>query len=105
MTLVAGVDSSTQSTKVEIRDLASGEVVATARESHPVVTPPRSEQDPTSWWQALTEAFSQIGSAARDIAAISVGGQQHGLVVLDHTLNLLGCRWVVLAEIHDPVDA
>lgn len=84
MPLVAGIDSSTQSCKVEVRDLDSGETVAIARASHPPTSPPRSEQDPTSWWQALTEAFSQIGSAARDIAAISVGGQQHGLVVLDH---------------------
>ena len=84
MPLVAGVDSSTQSCKVEIRDLDSGDVVAVGRASHPSTSPPRSEQDPTSWWRALTDAFAQVGPVTRDIAAIGVGGQQHGLVVLDH---------------------
>ena len=81
MTLVAGVDSSTQSTKVEIRDLASGEVVATAHESHPVVTPPRSEQDPSTWTRAFDEAWQAAGSPV--VAAIAIGGQQHGMVALD----------------------
>jgi xylulokinase len=84
MPLVAGVDSSTQSCKVEVRDLDSGETVAVGRASHPPTNPPRSEQDPNSWWQALIDAFAQVGSVARNIAALGVAGQQHGLVVLDH---------------------
>ncbi|MEM8708256.1 MAG: xylulokinase, partial [Actinomycetota bacterium] len=83
MPLVAGVDSSTQSCKVEIRDLDSGDVVAVGRGSHPSTSPPRSEQDPTAWWSALVDAFAEVGSVAGDVAAIGVGGQQHGLVVLD----------------------
>ena len=83
MPLVAGVDSSTQSCKVELRDLDSGEVVAVGRGAHPPTNPPRSEQDPTSWWAALVEAFTQVGPAAADVVAIGVGGQQHGMVVLD----------------------
>jgi xylulokinase len=85
MVLVAGVDSSTQSCKVEVRDLDSGEVVATGRAAHPPTQPPRSEQDPESWWTALSEAFEQVGSVAAEVAAIGVAGQQHGLVVLDHS--------------------
>lgn len=81
MPLVAGVDSSTQATKVEIRDVASGEVVATGRAGHPAVTPPISEQDPDSWWSAFSAAWADAGSL--DVAAISVGGQQHGMVALD----------------------
>jgi xylulokinase len=81
MTFVAGVDSSTQSTKVEIRDLGSGEVVATGRGSHPVVTPPCSEQDPSSWTRAFDEAWQAAGSPV--VAAIAIGGQQHGMVALD----------------------
>ena len=80
MPLVAGVDSSTQSTKVEIRDLASGEVVATGRGPHPVVTPPCSEQDPLAWIRAFDEAWDEAG--APTVAAISVAGQQHGMVAL-----------------------
>lgn len=81
MPLVAGVDSSTQATKVEIRDVASGEVVAVGRGEHPAVTPPISEQDPDVWWTAFEEAWADAG--VPDVSAISVGGQQHGMVALD----------------------
>ncbi len=81
MALVAGVDSSTQSTKVEVRDVDSGEVVARGRATHPSVTPPCSEQDPQSWWEAFETAWTQAGSPS--VAAISIGGQQHGMVALD----------------------
>ena len=83
MQLVLGVDSSTQSTKVEARDLDSGSVVATGRASHPATEPPVSEQDPGSWWEALVDAVAQIGEARGDVVAMAVGGQQHGLVLLD----------------------
>ena len=53
------------------------------RAPHPPTTPPRSEQDPEAWWEALQHAVEQAGPAARDVAAMSVAGQQHGLVVLD----------------------
>ena len=43
MTLVAGVDSSTQSTKVVVRRIDDGSVVAEARAAHPPTEPPRSE--------------------------------------------------------------
>lgn len=81
MPLVLGVDSSTQSTKVEVRDADTGALVATGRSPHPVTTPPRSEQSPSTWWTALVEAIRQTGQ--REIAAISVAGQQHGLIVTD----------------------
>jgi xylulokinase len=78
MTLVAGVDSSTQSCKVVIRDLETGAVVRTGRATHPEGT----EVDPASWWDALLAALADAGGLA-DVAAISIGGQQHGMVVLD----------------------
>ena len=89
MAFVAGVDSSTQSTKVEIRDLDSGVVVGTGSAPHPAVTPPTSEQDPRSWWTAFEVAWDQavgrlpVGAGESSIAAISVAGQQHGMVALD----------------------
>lgn len=89
MPFVAGVDSSTQSTKVELRDLDSGEIVASASAPHPAVTPPCSEQDPRSWWDAFelawASATAQLTSrtSGSDVAAMSVGGQQHGMVALD----------------------
>ncbi len=83
MPLVLGVDSSTQSTKVEARDIATGKVVIRGNAAHPPTTPPRSEQDPVAWWAALTEAIAQLGEHRSDVVAISVAGQQHGLVLLD----------------------
>ena len=47
-TLVAGVDSSTQSTKVVVCDAGTGEVLRTARAGHPDGT----EVDPRHWWSA-----------------------------------------------------
>ena len=86
MPFVAGVDSSTQSTKVEIRDLDSGEIVASSSSPHPAVTPPCSEQDPHSWSEAFDSAWqaalADLPGGAR-VEAISVAGQQHGMVALD----------------------
>ncbi len=81
--VVLGVDSSTQSTKVEARRVATGEVVGVGRASHAPTEPPRSEQDPAEWWAALVEAVGQLGDVRHDVVAISVAGQQHGMVVLD----------------------
>ena len=84
MTLVAGIDSSTQSCKVVIRDLETGAVVRTGRASHPNGT----EIDPAAWWEALQIAIADAGGFA-DVAAVSVGGQQHGMVVLDASGNVI----------------
>ena len=80
MALVAGVDSSTQSCKVVIRDAATGELLRQGRASHPDGT----EIHPDHWWAALQKALTQAGGLA-DVSAISVGGQQHGMVCLDST--------------------
>jgi xylulokinase len=80
MTLVAGVDSSTQSCKVEVRDAETGDLVRSGHRPHSPTVPPRSEQDPQTWWDALSSLLDEHG---RDVAAISVAGQQHGMVVLD----------------------
>lgn len=81
--IVAGIDSSTQSCTVLLRDLASGEVIAQARAPHPPTTPPCSEQEPESWWQALCVAMEELKAYWPRIAALAVGGQGHGLVMLD----------------------
>jgi xylulokinase len=93
MASVVGIDSSTQSVKVEVRDLATGSVLATGRAPHPSTTPPRSEQDPHDWWRALALALSRAAAdradqrgdqrGLDDVVAVAVGGQQHGLVLLD----------------------
>ena len=82
-TLVAGVDCSTQSTKVVVVDSENGEIVATGRAEHTVTgTEGARETHPDIWWKALCDALAQTGLAGR-IEAISVAGQQHGLVCLD----------------------
>lgn len=81
MPLVAGVDSSTSACKVEVRDADTGALVASGRAPHPATTPPCSEQHPRDWWAAFESAWAAAGSPSVD--AIAVGGQQHGLVVLD----------------------
>ncbi|MCH8563388.1 xylulokinase [Nesterenkonia sp. YGD6] len=77
-TLVAGIDSSTQSCKVVIRDAHTGELVRTGSAKHPEGT----EVAPAAWWAALIDAIAAAGGLA-DVAAASVGGQQHGMVALD----------------------
>ncbi|SBS73568.1 Xylulose kinase [uncultured Mycobacterium sp.] len=78
MTLVAGIDSSTQSCKVLICDTETGAVVRSATTPHPSGT----EVDPEHWWSALQASIAQAGGID-DVAAVSVGGQQHGMVCLD----------------------
>ena len=75
---VAGVDSSTQSCKVVICDPVTGRIVREGRASHPE----GSEVDPQAWWDAFLEAVRAAGGLD-DVRALSVGGQQHGMVCLD----------------------
>lgn len=81
--LVVGVDSSTQSTKALVVDAATGAVVASGQAPHTVSAGQGRESDPEQWWTALCEALRQCGDAAHRASAVSVGGQQHGLVTLD----------------------
>src|SRR5687768_3958358 len=80
MALVAGVDSSTQSCKVVIRDADTGALVRSGRAAHPDGT----EVHPRVWWSALETAVADAGGLD-DVAAVSVGGQQHGMVCLDES--------------------
>jgi xylulokinase len=78
MPLVAGVDSSTQSCKVVIRDAETGELLRQGAARHPEGT----EVDPEAWWSALRQAIAAAGGLD-DVVAISIAGQQHGMVCLD----------------------
>ena len=75
---VAGVDSSTQSCKVVICDPVTGRTVREGRAPHPE----GSEVAPQAWWDAFLEAVRAAGGLD-DVRALSVGGQQHGMVCLD----------------------
>src|SRR5438445_13693565 len=78
MPLVAGIDSSTQSCKVVVRDADSGALVRSGSAPHPDGT----EVDPEQWWLALRSALDAAGGTS-GLAALSVAGQQHGMVCLD----------------------
>ncbi|MFI6867470.1 xylulokinase [Nocardia sp. NPDC050406] len=76
MTVVAGVDSSTQSCKLLVCDADTGTVLRHRQIPHPDGT----EVPPAMWWEALRAACERM---MREVEAIAVAGQQHGLVVLD----------------------
>lgn len=78
MARVIGVDSSTQSCKVVVRDADTGVLLASGRSSHPAGT----EVDPAHWWTALQAAIAEAGGLD-GAGAVSIAGQQHGMVVLD----------------------
>ncbi len=75
---VAGVDTSTQSCKVVVYDPEHKVIVRQGKASHPDGT----EVDPEKWWDAFLEAV-ELAGGLDDVAALSVGGQQHGMVLLD----------------------
>ncbi|GLY74227.1 xylulokinase [Actinoallomurus iriomotensis] len=77
MTLVAGVDSSTQSCKVVVADAETGEITRVGQAPHPDGT----EADPAAWLAALDEALDAAGGLD-DVAALGIAGQQHGMVCL-----------------------
>lgn len=83
MTLVAGVDSSTQATKVVVCDARTGEVVRHGRAAHPDGT----EVHPEAWSNALRSACS--GGLLDGVEAISVSGQQHAMVLLDEARQVV----------------
>lgn len=76
MDAVVGVDSSTQSCKVVLCDIATGAVLDERRAGHPDGT----EVDPEGWWDALATAGSGLLERGD---AIAIAGQQHGMVALD----------------------
>ena len=78
MARVAGVDSSTQSVKIVVRDSESGALLAEASHPHPDGT----EVDPQLWLDALQSVIAEVGGL-ESFAAISIAGQQHGMVLLD----------------------
>ena len=73
MTLVAGVDSSTQACKVVVRDADSGELRREGRASHPDGT----EVDPAAWEAALGQAVEAAGRRGMHYAALDQLAGEH----------------------------
>ncbi len=84
MTLVAGIDSSTQSCKVIVCDADTGQILRRGRAAHPEGT----SCPPATWVEAMYAAIVDAGGID-DVAAVAVGGQQHGMVALDADGNVV----------------
>src|SRR5437773_5653976 len=89
-TLLLGIDSGTQSTKVLVVDARDGKVLASAAQEYdliPNLAPRAKEQHPHTWRDAtasgIRRALRQAKAVAAEVQAIGVSGQQHGFVPLD----------------------
>jgi len=89
-TLIIGIDSGTQSTKVLIVDAKNGKVLGSAARAYDLIAglpPGAKEQHPHTWRDATAAAIRQALRDARanpaEVRAIGVSGQQHGFVPLD----------------------
>src|SRR5215813_7298919 len=89
-TLLLGIDSGTQSTKVLVVDARDGKVLAAAAQEYDLMAnlpPGAKEQHPHTWRDAtasaIRRALRQAKAVAAEVKAIGVSGQQHGFVPLD----------------------
>jgi xylulokinase len=89
-TLLIGIDSGTQSTKVVVVDARDGKVISSAAQEYdliPNLPPGAKEQHPHTWRDAagscMRRALRQAKAVAAEVKAIGVSGQQHGFVPLD----------------------
>src|SRR5438876_5380174 len=89
-TLLLGIDSGTQSTKVLVVDARDGKVLSSAAQAYdllPNLPPGAKEQHPHTWREAtasaIRQALRQGKAVAAEVKAIGVSGQQHGFVPLD----------------------
>src|SRR5271157_4619357 len=89
-TLLLGIDSGTQSTKVLVVDARDAKVLASAAQEYdliPNLPPGAKEQHPHTWRDAtasgIRRALRQAKAAGGEVKAIGVSGQQHGFVPLD----------------------
>lgn len=93
-----GCDIGSSSVKVSIVDEESGLTIGSdfyPKEEAPIqaVRPGWAEQNPEDWWsylkQALRGAIAKAGVDGREIRAIGISYQMHGLVVVDKKMQVL----------------
>jgi len=83
-----GIDTSTTATKALLIDEA-GQVLAVASHEYPYDTPQVgwTEQSAALFWDATLKSIravlAQAGAAGKDVAAVGLAGQMHGLTLLD----------------------
>ncbi|MFE2179312.1 sugar kinase, partial [Streptomyces sp. NPDC059455] len=79
MGIVAGLDSSSESTRIVVCDTDTGAVIKQGYAPHPVGG--SGDVDPQAWLMSLGEAAE--GGLLEGVQAIGVSAQQHGLLALD----------------------
>ncbi|MES2647511.1 MAG: FGGY family carbohydrate kinase [Bacteroidota bacterium] len=96
--LLLGIDIGTSSIKVSIVDTHSQDCVASAQypdSETPIESlhPGWAEQDPEMWWRHVQLAIQKANASKaynpKDIVAIGIAYQMHGLVMVDHNQNVL----------------
>lgn len=93
-----GYDIGSSSVKCSLIDAQSGACLGTAfapKSEAPIkaINPGWAEQNPTDWWSylkaATADVLSQCNINVKDIAAIGISYQMHGLVCVDKNQNVL----------------
>ena len=93
-----GYDIGSSSVKAALVDAYSGRCIASdffPKTEAPIkaLKPGWAEQDPESWWCYLKEATSSVmastGIDPKDIGAIGISYQMHGLICIDHEHNVI----------------
>ncbi len=93
-----GYDIGSSSVKASLVDAESGRCAASAffpKTEAPIISERQgwAEQNPEDWWQYLRQAtasvLSQSGAGSRDIRAIGISYQMHGLVCVDKARRVL----------------
>ena len=88
MEYLIGIDLGTSGTKTVLFDRV-GTVVASATIEYPMYQEKNgwAEQEPLDWWNAaagtIRTVIEKSGVDSRDIKALGISGQMHGLVMLD----------------------
>lgn len=96
--LLLGIDIGSSSVKASLVSAESGKCIGDAfyPKQEMEITAKQNgwaEQKPEMWWEnmkmALKEALAKSGADAREIGAIGISYQMHGLVVIDKNKNVL----------------
>lgn len=95
MAYIMGIDVGTTGTRVVVVR-PDGHVIGAATGDHQpmrMARPGWAEQEPEDWWEAtlraVRAALGVAGVTGRDVAAVGLSGQMHGVVLLDKTHAVL----------------
>lgn len=92
MSYCIGIDLGTSAVKMLLTD-GNGKIVKTVTKEYPLYFPKPnwSEQNPEDWWTAVCDGINELtcGLDKAEIKGIGVGGQMHGLVMLDENDRVL----------------